>query len=144
MWCSTIKYYPYSSRLFHWHLGKHMIANASKAYLQNMVNKIIQIHWEHYINNLMQECGTSIANTLELLQSCTKPWYNHQEKCTTRCDVGHILSDIFYVCNISWLCGFGLMSWVTFPSNSHIRPRLPSHMPRFLWFLTLPLLQNFL
>ena len=26
-----------------------------------------------YINGLVQDCGNSIANTLELLQSCTKP-----------------------------------------------------------------------
>ena len=27
----------------------------------------------HYIDGLVQDCSNSIANTLELLQSCTKP-----------------------------------------------------------------------
>ena len=27
-----------------------------------------------YINGFMQDCSNSIANALELLQSCTKPW----------------------------------------------------------------------
>ena len=29
--------------------------------------------WNHYIIGLVQDCSNSIANTLELLQSCTKP-----------------------------------------------------------------------
>ena len=27
------------------------------------------------IDGLVQDCSNSIANALELLQSCTKPWY---------------------------------------------------------------------
>ena len=33
---------------------------------------ILYIRWG-YINGLMQDCSNSIANTLELLQSCAKP-----------------------------------------------------------------------
>ena len=28
-----------------------------------------------YIDRLVQHCSNSIANALELLQSCTQPWY---------------------------------------------------------------------
>ena len=40
-------------------------------------NKWVLIVWtysELHIDGLMQDCSNSIANTLELLQSCTKPW----------------------------------------------------------------------
>ena len=37
---------------------------------------------KHHIDGLAQDCNNSIANSLELLQSCTKPlilasWYNY-------------------------------------------------------------------
>ena len=31
----------------------------------------------HYISDLEQDCSNSIANALELLQSCTKPSYGN-------------------------------------------------------------------
>ena len=31
------------------------------------------IQWRFYIDGLVQDCSNSIANALELLQSCTKP-----------------------------------------------------------------------
>ena len=31
------------------------------------------INMLHHVNGLVQDCSNSIANTLELLQSCTKP-----------------------------------------------------------------------
>ena len=29
----------------------------------------------HYIDVLVQGCSISIANAMEILQSCTKPWH---------------------------------------------------------------------
>ena len=39
------------------------------------------LHLIHYIDGLAQNCSNSIANALELLQSCAKPsiWNNDEE-----------------------------------------------------------------
>ena len=35
--------------------------------------------YKSLIDDLVQDCSSSIANALELLQSCTKPWkYSHK------------------------------------------------------------------
>ena len=39
----------------------------------NVVN-IQQFEMYSYIDGLVQDCSISIANGLEILQSCTKPW----------------------------------------------------------------------
>ena len=33
----------------------------------------MSVYTAHYIDSLVQDCSNSIANALELLQSCTKP-----------------------------------------------------------------------
>ena len=33
----------------------------------------MEIRIQHYIGGLVQDCSNSIADALELLQSCTKP-----------------------------------------------------------------------
>ena len=43
--------------------------------------KMTSLYWinpQFYIDGLVQDCSNSIANTMELLQSCTKPsiWYH--------------------------------------------------------------------
>ena len=38
-------------------------------------NKGIYIYiYQDHIDDLVQDCSNSIANALELLQSCSKPW----------------------------------------------------------------------
>ena len=46
------------------------------------VTKLIEAEWVH-IDGLVQDCSNSIANALELLHSCTKPWICHHESCST-------------------------------------------------------------
>ena len=43
-------------------------------------NNFCHLIWYQYINGLVQDCSNSIANALELLQSCTKPsiWFPWQ------------------------------------------------------------------
>ena len=56
------------------------VNNAGTTVLHRVINKIN--HLSHnvsssdfvwYIDGLVQDCSNSIANTLELLQSCSKP-----------------------------------------------------------------------
>ena len=56
----TNRFYPYLSRLLHWHCGDHTIASMA-----------MKQSWQS--DGLVQDCSNSIANALELLQSCTKP-----------------------------------------------------------------------
>ena len=47
---------------------------------KNMGKRLTKCHQEH-TDGLMQDCYNSIANAMELLQSCTKPliWCNHDK-----------------------------------------------------------------
>ena len=48
-----------------------------KLCLQNVGHFVSSLKWRYnialYINGLVQDCSISIANALEILQSCTKP-----------------------------------------------------------------------
>ena len=41
-----------------------------------IVDPTRSLFYKKYIDGLVQDCSNSIANALELLQSCTKPWYH--------------------------------------------------------------------
>ena len=49
--------------------------------LIKLLNKVILPMIWNYIDGLVQDCSISIANTLELLQSCTEPsvWYSYEK-----------------------------------------------------------------
>ena len=52
-----------------------------------------------YIDGLVQDCSNSIANALELLQSCTEPFYNrkyNQNKTKTQQTREHYVWDLMY------------------------------------------------
>ena len=47
---------------------------------------ILRVGWHIYVaytNGLVQDCSISIANAMEILQSCTKPsiWFNNKSYC---------------------------------------------------------------
>ena len=43
------------------------------AHMISSVTKFIYLSWDYYIHGLVQDSSNSIANALELMQSCTKP-----------------------------------------------------------------------
>ena len=43
-------------------------------YLKNTATSPMGQWIDYHINGLVQNCSNSIANAMELLQSCTKPW----------------------------------------------------------------------
>ena len=47
--------------------------SAEKMFVISFIPEYGTFHVWHYLDGLMQDCSNSIANALELLQSCTKP-----------------------------------------------------------------------
>ena len=58
--------------------------------LTNMILDTTLISMVQQIDGLAQDYSDSIANALELLQSCTKPWKYSQEKWQRKKDVGNL------------------------------------------------------
>ena len=54
-------------------MGNGILGNAQSFKGTNIVVTAMQYRQAGYINGLVQDCSISIANTLEILQSCTKP-----------------------------------------------------------------------
>ena len=64
----TSPFYPYSSRLLHWHWDNHAISPWTVTHHQRI--------WVH-IDGLEQKCSISSALAMEIRQSCTKPSIYH-------------------------------------------------------------------
>ena len=68
------------------------VTRSSAAMVLTMKNKSIKIHdlvqdySNKHVDGLVQDWSNSIANALELLQSCIKPWkWSHEMEVTQLC-----------------------------------------------------------